>query len=75
MGIFNSDDKEEMKMLSEKSHGIKAAYNELEALSNDEERRAVYEAREKAIMDYKVQNPAAREERARKEGIEEVKRK
>ncbi len=66
--FINSDDKEEMKMLSEKNHGIKAAYDELEALSNDEERRAIYEAREKAIMDYNVQNPAAREERARREG-------
>ena len=65
--FINSDDKEEMKMLSEKNHGIKAAYEELEALNNDEDRRAIYEAREKAIMDYNVQNPAAREERARKE--------
>ena len=58
-------------MLSEKNHGIKAAYDELEALNNDEERRAIYEAREKAIMDYNVQNPVAREERARKEGMKE----
>lgn len=69
--FINSDNKEEMKMLSEKNHGIKAAYDELAALSNDEERRAIYQAREKAIMDYNVQNPAAREERARKEGIRE----
>ena len=71
--FMNSDDKEEMKMLSKKNHGIKAAYDELEALNNDEERRAIYEAREKAIMDYNVQNPVAREERARSEGKKEGK--
>ena len=60
-------------MLSKKNHGIKAAYDELEALNNDEERRAIYEAREKAIMDYNVQNPVAREERARSEGKKEGK--
>ena len=68
---FKVYDKEEMKMLSERNHGIKAAYKELEALNNDEERRAIYEAREKAIMDYNVQNPAVREERDRKEGKKE----
>lgn len=64
--FINSNNREEMEMLSEKNEGIKAAYDELITLENDEERREIYKIREKAIMDYKVQNRAAREE-----GIEE----
>lgn len=54
--------------MSEGNEGIKAAYDELESLKNDDERRQIYLAREKAIIDYKVQNRAAREEGI-KEGI------
>ena len=68
--FINSNNREEMKILTEKNEGIKAAYDELVSLENDDERRQIYRIREKAIMDYKVQNRAAREE-GRKEGIEE----
>lgn len=53
-------------MLSERNEGIKAAYNELTAIKNDDVKRQIYNSRKKAIMDYNVQNRAAREE-----GIEE----
>lgn len=53
-------------MLSERNEGIKAAYNELTAIKNDDVKRQIYNSRKKAIMDYNVQNRAAKEE-----GIEE----
>ncbi len=68
--FINSDNREEMEMLSEKNEGIKAAYDELESLKNDDVRRQIYYAREKAIMDYKVQSRAAKEE-GYKEGVQE----
>ncbi len=67
--FINSKNRGEMIRLTEKNEGIKAAYDELISLENDDERRQAYKIREKAIMDYKVQNRAAREEGIR-EGIE-----
>jgi|GEM_PF-49468 len=69
--FLNSESKEEMEMLSKQNSGIKAAYDELETLYDDDEKRAIYEAREKAMMDYRVQQRAAREEGI-KEGIEKA---
>lgn len=66
--FINSNNREKMKKLTEKNEGIKAAYDELVSLENDDERRQIYRIREKAIMDYKVQNRTAREEGI-KEGI------
>ncbi|MGB4439154.1 MAG: hypothetical protein WBJ13_08010, partial [Sedimentibacter sp.] len=37
-------------------------YKELVSLSNDDTRRQIYESRKKAIMDYNVQQRAAKEE-------------
>lgn len=74
--FLNSESKEEMEMLAKQNTGIKEAYKELESLENDDERRAVYEAREKAIMDYRVQQRAAKmegKEEGREEGREEGK--
>lgn len=71
--FINSDDKEEMEMLSERNEGIKAAYNELTSLNNDDVRRQIYNSRKKAIMDYNVQNRVAREEGI-KEGKKEEKK-
>lgn len=68
--FLNSESKEEMEMLSKQNAGISEAYKELTSLENDEERRAIYEAREKAIMDYKVQQRAAKQE-GREEGHKE----
>lgn len=68
--FISSEGKEEMEMLSEKNEGVKAAYDELISLKNDDVRRQIYNSRKKAIMDYKVQNRAA-EERGKKEGIKE----
>ena len=60
--FINSESKEEMEMLAKQNSGIREAYKELESLENDEEKRAIYEAREKAIMDYRVQQRAAKQE-------------
>ncbi|MFA6782305.1 MAG: Rpn family recombination-promoting nuclease/putative transposase [Sedimentibacter sp.] len=70
--FINSKNREEMITLTEKNEGIKAAFDELVSLENDDERRQEYKIREKAIMDYKVQNRAAREEGI-KEGIKKGK--
>lgn len=60
--FLNSNEKEEMEMLSKQNAGLKEAYNELISLSNDDIRRQIYESRKKAIMDYNVQQRAAKEE-------------
>ncbi|MFA7549607.1 MAG: hypothetical protein WCZ68_02605 [Sedimentibacter sp.] len=70
--FINSKNREEMITLTEKNEGIKAVFDELVSLENDDERRQEYKIREKAIMDYKVQNRAAREEGI-KEGIKKGK--
>lgn len=38
-------------MLSKQNSGIKAAYDELETLYDDDEKRAIYEAREEGIKE------------------------
>lgn len=50
--FINSNSEEEMKMLASKSQDISVAYDELKRLSNDDDKRAEYEARQKAIRDY-----------------------
>lgn len=56
--------------LTEKNEGIKAAFDELVLLENDDIRRQEYNIIEKAKLDYIVQNRAAREE-GFKEGFKE----
>jgi predicted transposase/invertase (TIGR01784 family) len=72
--FLNSSEKEEMEMLSKQSIGLEEAYKELVSLNNDDVRRQIYNSRKKAIMDYNVQQRAAKEEgfeHGKIEGIKE----
>ncbi|MGB4658071.1 MAG: Rpn family recombination-promoting nuclease/putative transposase [Mobilitalea sp.] len=60
--FINSSEKEEMEMLANQNAGVKEAYKELISLNNDDVRRQIYNSRKKAIMDYNVQQRAAKEE-------------
>jgi predicted transposase/invertase (TIGR01784 family) len=71
--FINSKNREEMVKLTEKNEGIKAAYDELLSLENDDERRQIYRIREKAIMDYKVQTRLMREEGRQEEKLQTAK--
>lgn len=52
MRFFNSETKEEFEKMAEKDPYIKKAWEDLNHISCDEEKRLEYEAREKALMDY-----------------------
>lgn len=53
--FLNAERKEELKMISNENSYIGKAYERLERLSADEQKRLEYEAREKAIRDYNHQ--------------------
>lgn len=50
--FIDSEKKEEFDMLADKDPYIKSAYKRLQIISQDEEKRMEYEAREKAVRDY-----------------------
>ena len=50
--FINAETKEEFEMAAEKSEYIKKAYEDLNRISADEEKRLEYEARERAIRDH-----------------------
>ena len=50
--FINAERKEEFDMLSEKNAYINSAYDQLKIISQDEQKRQVYEAREKARRDH-----------------------
>lgn len=50
--FINAERKEEFEMLAEKNTYINHAYQQLQVVSQDKEKRLEYEAREKAIRDY-----------------------
>lgn len=50
--FINSERKEDFEMLATKNIYIQSAYNTLQVISQDEEKRIEYEAREKALRDY-----------------------
>ena len=50
--FINAESKEEFEMAAEKSKYIKKAYEDLNRISADEEKRLEYEARERAIRDH-----------------------
>ena len=50
--FINAERKEEFVMLAEKNTYIDSAYQHLQLISQDKEKRMEYEAREKAIRDY-----------------------
>lgn len=50
--FINAERKEEFDMLAQKDPYIKSAYEQLQVVSQDKEKRLGYEARQKAIWDY-----------------------
>ena len=78
--FINAEKKEEFDMLAERNPYIEKAYEKLQVISPDREKRLQYEAREKAILDYNQMMLEAREgglkdglkqglEKGREEGI------
>ena len=50
--FINSERREDFDMLAQKNQYIESAYERLQIISRDKEKRLEYEAREKAIMDH-----------------------
>ncbi len=50
--FINAEEREEFAMIAEKDPYIKSAYEQLQIISQDKEKRLEYEAREKAIRDH-----------------------
>jgi predicted transposase/invertase (TIGR01784 family) len=72
--FISAERKEEFDMLAAQNPYIKSAYNKLQIISQDREKRMEYEAREKAILDYNQTMLEAEErghEKGRKEGMAE----
>lgn len=65
--FINSERKEDFEMLATKNTYIQSAYNTLQVISQDEQKRVEYEAREKALRDYN-QGMLEAEERGRETG-------
>ncbi len=68
--FINSERKEDFEMLATKNTYIESAYNTLQVISQDKEKRIEYEAREKALRDYN-QGMLEAEERGRETGERE----
>ena len=66
--FINAERKEEFDMLAEKNIYIDSAYRRLQVISQDDEKRMEYEARQKAIRDYN-EGLLEAEERGEKRGI------
>ena len=66
--FINAEKKEEFDMLAAKSPYVQSAYEQLQRISQDKEKRLEYEAREKAIRDYNQLMYEA-EERGREKAI------
>lgn len=67
--FINAERKEEFDMLAQKNQYIESAYERLQVISQDREKRLEYEAREKAILDHNQMMLEA-EERGEKRGEE-----
>ena len=68
--FINAERKEEFDMIAERNPYIKSAYDQLQIISQDRQKRMEYEAREKAIRDYS-QGMYEAEQRGKEEGIKE----
>lgn len=68
--FIDASSEEEMKMLATQNESINVAYEELKRLSQDEQKRAEYEARQKAIRDYNSLVYQFKEEGIRESKIE-----
>ncbi len=69
--FINAERKEEFDMIVGRDPYIDSAYQQLQVISQDKQKRMEYEAREKAVRDYN-QGMYEAEERGRKEGRKEV---
>ena len=67
--FINAERKEEFDMLAQKNQYIESAYERLQVISQDREKRLEYEAREKAILDHNQMMIEA-EERGEERGRE-----
>jgi len=67
--FINAERKEEFDMLAQKNQYIESAYERLQVISQDREKRLEYEAREKAILDHNQMMLEA-EERGEERGEE-----
>lgn len=68
--FINAERKEEFDMLSEKNASIEKAYERLQTISRDQQKRMEYEAREKAVRDHnQMMKEATR--RGLEQGIEQ----
>jgi len=65
--FINAERKEEFDMLAQKNPYIESAYERLQVISQDRQKRLEYEAREKAILDHNQMILEA-EERGREQG-------
>ena len=68
--FINAERKEEFDRIAERNPYIKSAYDQLQIISQDRQKRMEYEAREKAIRDYS-QGMYEAEQRGKEEGIKE----
>ena len=68
--FINAEKQEEFAMIAEKDPYIQSAYNQLQVISQDKQKRLEYEARQKAILDHN-QSILEAEQRGREEGIKE----
>ena len=72
--FINAEGKEELDMIAKKNVYIKSAYDRLQVISQDKQKRLEYEARQKALFDYnQFMYEAERrgEKKGRQEGKEE----
>lgn len=65
--FINSEEREDFDMIAEKDPYIKSAYDQLQVISQDKQKRMEYEAREKAIRDH-YQSLFEAEQRGEKRG-------
>ena len=72
--FISAERKEEFAMLAEKNPYIESAYERLQVISQDKQKRLEYEAREKAIRDYN-QGILEAEQRGRQTGFQEGEKK
>ena len=68
--FISSERKEDFEMLATKNTYIQSAYKTLQVISQDDQKRMEYEARQKALRDYN-QGMLEAEERGEKRGREE----
>jgi predicted transposase/invertase (TIGR01784 family) len=72
MRFIGARTKGEMEMLARKNEAIKDAFDYLQVISKDEEKRLAYEARQMWLMDQRTREEIAREE-GEKEGEKNAK--